>query len=170
MFVDDVPRCGKWRWGDLKGADGYVLIPPSIHPSGATYTEVDPTAPILRVNELAEVMPDPPEPPAPAPLPLVHVAAGSALWPRSLPEEIRDRVPILDLLPEAQPSGGNGRWWMTRCPLHDDSAPSMRIDTLAGIVNCFAGCTDKALDVIGLYGRIKGLSNGDAIRELAGRL
>lgn len=170
ILVDETSHCGKWTWGDLKAIGGYVLIPPSTHPSGALYTVINSSAPIIKVGELAKMMPDPPEPPAPAPIPTVHVYPGSSLWPRSLAEEIRERIPVLELLPDAQPSGGNGRWYLTRCPFHSDQSPSLRIDTTAGIVSCFASCLDRPLDVIGLYARLNGISNGEAIRVLAERL
>ncbi len=170
LFVDERPRCGHFAGGDIKGVGGYVLIPPSVHPSGAVYTAVDDTAPILSVDSLAQVLPDPPPPPAPQPLPLVHVANASALWPQPLVEEVKAATPILSLLPGAKQTDGSGRWWIVRCPLHDDHSPSMWVDAERGLCGCYAGCNDRPMDAVDLYARLHHLDNRDAIRELAKRL
>lgn len=156
--------------GEVK-ATGYVLIPPSIHPSGAAYTAVDEGAPILRVPSLADVVPDAPARPQPKPAapPLRYVAQTSALWPESEIDAIKRLVSIVELFPEAKPSGGNGRWYVTRCPWHDDESPSLRLDTQAGLAMCFAGCFDKPLDVIDAYARQHALTRRQAIRALAQR-
>ena len=169
LFIDETPRTGHFQWGDIKGAGGYVLIPPSVHPSGTIYQCVDPTASILRVQSLGQVIPDPPDPPAPNPPPVTRVYAASSLWPKTIVDEIKDRMSILDLLPGAKPSGGQ-RWYMVRCPLHDDKEPSMRVDLEKGLCYCFTGCTPKPLDVIALYGRLHGLDNKQAVKELAKQL
>jgi len=168
LFSDAVERCGKHRWGDIKGKGGYVLIPPSVHPSGAVYVAVDEMAPIVRVPSMAAVLPDPPALARVTPPPVTAAAAGSACWPRTMVERIKSSMSILSLFPDARPSGGNGRWYICRCPWHDDSAPSLRIDTQAGVAMCWSGCTGgRALDVIGVYARMHGLDNREAIRELA---
>lgn len=167
LFIEDTPRCGRFRHGDIKGKGGYVLIPPSVHPSGARYTAIDEHAAILSVQSLDEVIPNPPEPPLPPLPPLKHVYPMSSLWPRTVVEEIRETRTILSMFPEARATGGN-RWYMAKCPFHPDQHESMWIDAESGICGCYAGCTPKPLDVIGLYGRLHNLDNKAAIRELAG--
>jgi len=166
LFVEDKPRCGHFQWGDIKGVGGYVLIPPSVHPSGHIYSAVDDTAPILTVKSLEGVIPEAPEPPAPRPAPLQHVAAMSALWPATLVESIKESTPILSFFPGAIPTGGK-RWYVAHCPWHDDKHESLWIDVERGICGCYAGCTAKPLDVIGVYARLHGLDNKTAIREMA---
>jgi hypothetical protein len=170
LFVSDRPRCGHFPGGDVKGQGGYVLIPPSVHPSGAVYTAVDDAAPILSVDSLDQVLPEPPPPPMPQPLPLVHVADAASLWPQPLVEEVKAATPILSLLPGAEQTDGSGRWWIVRCPLHDDKTPSMWVDATRGLCGCYSGCTPRPLDSVDLYARLHGLSNTDAIRDLAKRL
>lgn len=167
LFVADNPRCGHFSGGDVKGQGGYVLIPPSVHPSGAVYTVVDDAAPILSVDTLSQVMPEPPPAPAPQPLPLVHVADTSSLWPQPLVEEVKAATSILSLLPGAEQTDRSGRWWIVRCPLHDDKSPSMWVDAQRGLCGCYAGCNDRPMDVVDLYARLHGLDNRGAIRELA---
>ncbi len=170
LFVDETPRCGHFKWGDIKGRGGYVLIPPSVHPSGAVYQAVDDAAPILRVHSLAEVVPDAPEPPPPPPLPLTAVAPMSSLWPMTRAEEVRAAIPIISYFPGAKATGSNGRWMMARCPWHDDRHESLWIDSERGICKCYAGCTPKPLDVIGVYARLQGISYRQALRELHRRI
>jgi len=164
LFVEDAPRCGHFEGGDIKGRGGYVLIPPSVHPSGAIYAAWDHTAPILTIRTLADVLPDPPPEPVPAPLPLTTVYRASNLWPTSTVERIHQGIDILSLLPPATKTGAH--WYMVCCPFHDDRNASMWVDTERQICGCYAGCTPKPLDVIDLYARLHGMDNKAAIKEL----
>jgi hypothetical protein len=166
LFVDETPRCSHFSWGDIKGKGGYVLIPPSVHPSGAIYTAVDELAPILRVDSLQGIIPDPPAAPVPVCPPTVHVCSSSALWPATVVEEIKEKVSILSLLTDVKATGGS-RWFAAKCPFHDDKEPSFWIDAEKGLCGCYSGCTPKPLDVIGLYGRLHSLTNKEAIKQLA---
>ena len=63
---------------------------------------------------------------------------------------------VLDRLRTGSPSSPRraGRGWVTRCPVHDDRAPSLSI-TEAGdgrvLIHCHAGCaTDAVLASVGL--------------------
>jgi len=165
VFVADEPRCGHFNGGDIKGRGGYVLIPPSVHPSGHIYAPWDNSAPILSVQTLADLLPDPPPEPAPQPIPLTRVYGASSLWPASTVERIQQGIDILSLLPPAVQTGNH--WFMVCCPFHDDRSPSMWVDTKRQICGCYAGCTPKPLDVIDLYARLNGMDNRTAIRELA---
>lgn len=188
-FVADTPECHKMgrgyrtrkrefaeHWGEIKGRRGYVVIPPSIHPSGAPYRAMDATAEILTIDTLADVLPEPPvdEPlwlrdaPEWEPDPDFWPVRGSDCFPGSPVEEIKKHLSVLTLLPNARSSGG-ARWYMANCPLHDDQHESMWVDADRGLCGCYAGCTPEGrpLDVIGLYARINNLSNKEAIRELA---
>lgn len=153
---------------DIKG-DGYVLGPGSVHPSGAIYTPMRDVLNIPIVEALSDVLPsslllteqNPASPsPQPAWAPTTQGVVGQGLV-----KKIRSAFKIEDYFPQAHKSGG--RWMMAKCPLHDDHNPSFWIDTQRQICGCFAGCTPKPLDVINLFGRLHGLSNRDAIMELA---
>jgi len=169
LFVEDEPRCGHFAGGDIKGRGGYVLIPPSVHPSGTPYRAVDDAAPILSVRTLSEILPEAPPPPAPQPQPLTDVYPTSQLWPASLLEQAKAAHPILSMFAEARDTGG-GRWYMAKCPFHDDEHESMWIDARRGLCGCYAGCTPQPLDAIDLYARLHGLSLKEAIREMTKEL
>ena len=80
-------------------------------------------------------------------------------------QEIKSRVSILDLLPNAVPSSRDGRWYVVLCPFHDDQNPSFWIDTERGICECRT-CNIKTMDVINLYARLNNLTNDEAIKSL----
>jgi hypothetical protein len=150
-------------WGDVKGFGGYVLIPPSVHPSGTAYASMNDGAPIVRVATLADVLPNPPAVGrAPMP-PLTNVFSAASLYPLTLVERIKANLRIEDLI---VPVKGSGRWAVALCPFHDDHAPSMRLDRRFNLAYCFT-CSDKAMDVLTFYGRLHGLSNREAVKELA---
>ena len=159
----------------MKEAGQCAMLPPRVHPSGAVYAAVDERAPVLRVASLADAVPvapvaraRPAPPVASAPR---RVARMSELWPEGRAAAIKRRLSLLDLFPDAAPSGGGGRWYLARCPFHDDAAPSLRLDLRAGVAACFAGCTGgRALDVIAVHARLYGLTDGQAISHLARRL
>jgi DNA primase len=95
----------------------------------------------------------------------------SDLWPESPVDAIKRRLTLLDLFPDATPSGGGGRWYMARCPFHDDASPSLRLDLVAGVAACFAGCLGRrGADVIALWARLHRVDNRRALRELAGAI
>ncbi len=178
VFVEnDIPRCHKLRytqpdgtvehWGEIKGRGGYVIMAGSIHPSGHIYRAHDESAPVVRVRSLVGLVPEPPEPvEIPPVIPsMLRVYQASTLMPLSRIEEIKQRVDILSLVSDPQ-SSGNG-WFVARCPFHDDQKPSFWINSEKGICGCYSGCTDRPLDVIGLYARLHNLTNKEAVRELA---
>lgn len=161
---------------DIK-THGYVVGPGCIHPSGAIYEPMNemvfPYVPalgdILPAEWIATTAPENIE----LRLPKIHERD---LWAavnagvnegKDLIQTIRERFPIESFFVNKKSSdGGKGRWWMTRCPFHDDHKPSMWIDVERGICQCHV-CHDKPLDVINLYAALQGLTNDQAIRALA---
>jgi len=172
-LLTQTPRCGKIShrgasWGDYKGTGGIALIPPSVHPSGALYEALNASS-IVSAADLGTVIPEvvpvaPPRQPSPT---FVHVYPRHTLFPPAPVEKIKAAMSILDFFPDAKPSG-NGRWFMARCPWHDDRSPSLRVDTTRQIAFCWSGCLgDKGLDSIGVYAKIRGITNETAIKELS---
>ena len=165
---------------DIKAERGYVLIPPSVHPSGFEYQVWDP-APILRVQKLGDVLPEWFTPRAEMVGGLeqedrsVHTEQYSDPWEEANQssevksvDEIRAKISILDLMPDAKPSDQNGRWFVASCPFHEDSNPSFWIDLHSGMCGC-RKCNILDMDAINLYARLHNLSNQEAIQELSKR-
>ena len=166
------------RWGiDIKSRGGYVLAPPSFHPSGRPYRAVNPGAMLMLIQALSDILPtEMLARPEYQPQRVVARTLQPSLDPwaaamnpvrlgRGVVERIKEQYHLEDILPVEQETGPN--FYLTRCPLHDDHKPSMWVQTTDQICGCHAGCTDKPLDVINLYARIHDLSNEEAIRELA---
>lgn len=156
---------------DIK-ADGYVLGPGSIHPTGAEYRALRDVFNFPIVSALSDILPasflianqnQGNQNPVVWTIPQAKSAPGAGLV-----DKIKKSFPIESFFPDAHQSGT--RYMLARCPLHDDKNPSMWIDTRDQICGCFAGCTSKPLDVINLVGRINGLSNQDAIFYLAEKI
>ncbi len=183
-YIQEAPGCAHLGLIDVKGAGGYVLIPPSVHPSGCSYTPLIDRAPILKVDTLAEIMPrnlaypvckaenlargerDRSQTPT-DPWDLADNQRPLRSTGSDLISAIKRQKGPLDLLPNAIKTDEEGRYWITYCPFHEDHSPSFWVDRQRGLCGCYAGCTgNKGLDVIDLYARLHSLSNNEAIRAL----
>lgn len=174
LFVSEPTQTMKLGPIDVKAAGGYVLAPPSIHPSGRPYRLLS-DAPILRVATLVEVLPASllalaqPEPPRLPALPRAEILPDSPwqsaanpvrLATTSIEERIAGRS-LFELFPGAVRRGS--RWWSV-CPLHDDRNPSVSISEDGQYARCWAGCLRG--DWLDWYAAIRGITLGDALREL----
>lgn len=162
---------------DIKSAGGYVLIPPSIHPSGYEY-QIFQNEPIMQVNKLDEVLSDlfiptkSVQKTMSAPQPEAAIdpwtrASNPITYTEDLIEKIRKQRTIEEFFPTAIKSGDH--WMKTTCPFHNDKNPSFWIDTKRQICGCHV-CNIKPMDVINLYSRLHSLDNRTAILSLAARL
>jgi len=157
-------------WGDVKGAGGYVLIPPSVHPTGVPYLTINDGAPIITVDTLADVIPAPPVLRQHVVIPGVTIGpnpAVASVYGETLIERIKRTRSVLEFFPGAT---GQGRWRMTKCPWHDHASnrTSLRIDVQENVVYCFAGCTPRGLSVIDVCATLRSFTVKQALRELSG--
>jgi hypothetical protein len=161
---------------DIKGIGGYVLSAGSIHPSGAEYRAMRERIVIPLISALSDVLPavellantEQAGMRLPRATALPQDAWAVAMSPRAMTgaiERIKKQFRIEEFFSDKTKTGSH--WYVARCPLHDDSHPSLWIDVDRQICGCFAGCTSKPLDVINLYARVHGVSNTDAIRAMA---
>lgn len=148
----------------------YALTAPSIHPSGVQYAVLQDLTP-ARIDRVEQMIPR--EWLETYEEKLMRQAAEQPAAGRRQPVsgdsiigKIKQHYRIEDFFPDAIPSGSG--WCKVRCPLHDDKHPSAGINLEQQIFTCFNHCYgQKPLDVIGLYARMKGISNIEAIGEMA---
>jgi len=160
---------------DIKSRGGYVLTPPSIHPSGTSYRATNPGALVWKVSALSEILPAdmltqvdfvPPAVQRPAPVDIWDQAMNPGISVgNGTVDRIKAHYKLEDILPALERTGTD--FYLTRCPLHDDHNPSMWVKSDEQICGCYAGCTIKPLDFINLYSRVHDLTNREAIIELA---
>lgn len=153
---------------DVKARWGYVLAPPSVHPSGAEYRSENEL--IMSVDHLSDVFPLGPTEYA-AGMPATRIndpweqasRATEAIAEGSV-ARIHGALRVEDLLGIQ----ASRREVMVRCPLHNDTNPSMLVNLEQQYCVCFAGCNGgHRMDAIDLYAALHGLSNREAIAELA---
>lgn len=172
LFIDDTPRCLRVEGIDIKGKGGYVLTPPSVHPSGKPYTWLNPNAPIIRVPTLQDVVPYQPEQEQ------AHTGQAIALDPWESANRIvsgvtsnswtaAKAVSLLQFFPQAKRSSRPG-YYVALCPFHQDHEPSFWIDTTRNVCNCFK-CKPqpKPMSSVDFYARLKQVDTGQAVKELS---
>lgn len=155
--------------GEVK-ASGYVVAPPSTHPSGAEYRQYSETTSILEARDLHElgiklIVNDRPKP--------ANVEGKPRREGYSLIDEIKRTYPLttfLSLHTELYPSDNEGRFLMAVCPFHNDHNPSLWVNAELQICGCFSPrcpAHGRAVDVINAYGLLTGIQNGEAVFDLA---
>lgn len=173
---------------DILAKRKYVLAPPSVHPSGAEYVAERDVLPV-RISAISDVLPEGwlndritgKTPQNASACNLEHIGVDNVCDPweaaenpdagfvkNTLIADIRMRFRIEDFFPDRESTDHNrGRWFIARCPLHNDRNPSMSIDTLNQVCSCRAGCNGgRPLDSINLYARMNRISNAEAISQL----
>lgn len=174
---EPAPGTASMRGGEIKGS-GYVVAPPSTHPSGVEYKRQtgSPRAVSRAVNLKAlGITPEFAGGPEIAPSGSSGRVSGRQPQGETLTKRIKSVLPLTRLLSQHTELYASGRgWYVCRCPFHDDHSPSMWVNARAGLCQCFKpGCRgrgNRPMDVINLYAALNRLSNGEAIAELARRL
>ncbi len=166
MIVDEPVDSYKLETIDVKARWGYVLAPPSVHPSGHQYTSAGTT--VARCARLSDVFPF--ERPAPACGAMSAPTFAVDPWEAASRAvecgdgsvaAIKASMKATDLLPIAR-QDRSGAWAL--CPLHRDTNPSLRLYR-DGHYHCF-GCGAHGGDVIDLYAALHRLTNREAIAAL----
>lgn len=164
VYVHPAGPCDSFQAGciDVKARWGYVLAPPSIHPSGALYAGG--AGDVFPVGDVGDVFPLKPDPTpvlahtVPAGDPYDAATQARECGGMGVVAEIKQRVTIADVL------GLTKGVRVIRCPLHNDRSPSFYIYS-DGHFKCF-GCGAHG-DVLDLVAMLRHVSQRDAIVMLA---
>jgi len=172
-FAEEPSRCLPIEGGDVRGYGGYVLAPPSVHPSGYHYLAYGNVADILRITSLhdilpeyttavkqrhAEIQPKPYDPFEDAVRPWVEGGGVSV-------EEIKKRWSVADML--GVTDGRAGRTWRTNCPIHGGTHSSLAVYSDGGW-RCFA--CGQGGDVIDLYVALHKVDIKEALRRMSNEM
>lgn len=86
---------------------------------------------------------------------------------RSVPEEVKAKLPIEEVIGAYVPLKKAGRIYKGICPFHNEKTPSFTVNPERGIFKCF-GCNEGG-DVIAFVQKIEGLTFPEALKLLADR-
>ena len=166
FFVDEPVSCWHSEVVDVKAAGGYVLAPPSIHPSGHKYQGYGSPSQIAMITSIKDVIPEYEDVPQWQPRerkPLDPYEAAMREPCGTSVEAVKAQWRWEDLIPL------NGRArrgvTMTNCPLHSDKNASFAIYP-DGHWHCF-GCGGHGGDIIDLFAAMNNLTVQEALREMA---
>ena len=166
-----------------------TMTAPSVHPTGTVYTALNEN-PVLRIDNLAIALGGQAESRVKEEdavgksgysFPSTRLSERRKPFQNtpSLVAQIKHKLPILILLSTVTrpyPSSSDARWWIMRCPFHDDGHPSFWADSERAVCGCYAPkCkaeqpNGRSMDVIDVYVRLHEVSTRQAIYELAVQL
>ncbi len=82
-------------------------------------------------------------------------------------EEIKRKIDIVDLISSYISLQKSGKNYKSLCPFHSEKTPSFMVSPQLQIFKCF-GCGEGG-DALSFYGKIEGVSFGEALKEMAKR-
>jgi DNA primase len=91
-----------------------------------------------------------------------------SLYPPGVIEQVKDRSDIMAIVSERVSLKKAGASWKGLCPFHSEKTPSFQVDPAKQVFYCF-GCNEGG-DVLKFIMKTEGLSFGEALRDLAGRV
>jgi len=188
LFCDDDLPQQVFMAGDDIEVRGWLctMTAPSQHPNGTIYTALN-NNPVQRIAKLANALGGQAESrvkekgredetPYSFPFTRQIDRRQPVSDTCSLVSQIKYRLPILTLLSTiTRPylSSSDKRWWIMRCPFHDDENPSFWVDSERDVCGCYVPeCKAKqpgkqSMDVIDVYARLHKINTRRAIYRLA---
>jgi len=82
-------------------------------------------------------------------------------------EEVKHKLDIVEVVSSYFPIQKSGKNYKAVCPFHSEKTPSFMVSPQLQIFKCF-GCGEGG-DVIAFYGKMEGVSFGEALKEMAKR-
>ena len=82
-------------------------------------------------------------------------------------EEVKRKLDIVEVVSSYFPIQKSGKNYKAVCPFHSEKTPSFMVSPQLQIFKCF-GCGEGG-DVIAFYGKMEGVSFGEALKEMAKR-
>lgn len=164
---------------EVRSKGQYVAAPPSIHPSGSPYIAANPDAPIVRVDQLSQILPAAwiVAPPHTEYHPVTIPTLTADVWGSASGDLVAQAKQhrIEEWFTLARPTGD--AWLIDFCPFHDDrrpgGTPSFWINTDRQICGCYSPrcpAHGRVMDVINFYSLLHSVTNREAIRMLALRM
>lgn len=176
FFVDD-PITKTFEECEALGIGHLCLTYPSTHPNGNQYQVISSGLKVLKAktSELLSLLSELPFRPINNQKQDYPVQPGGIPTGSDVISKIKAAWPILDYartITQLVATGGDGRWWIGICQLHEDHNPSMWVDSLKGLWGCYSpSCVGhKGGDVIDLYAAVNNIPIREAIRALAREL
>jgi hypothetical protein len=166
-YIEDMPvYTMSWIGGEIK-CSGYVLAPPSIHPSGKPYRAASSDVDIMTISSIYDILPESvffkQEEFGPC------IVAKHDVWNPAIQGQgngyfnAKQEVSILSLFPTARHTG-NG-WYSVSCPFHNDNHNSGWINTNKNRYGCYA-CVNGSLSVVDVYMRLHSCDLETAVNQL----
>jgi hypothetical protein len=147
---------------------GYVLAPPSVHPSGHVYEKMLSADNITTIEDIEEVLPFDIFLVSNFKQPELNTSVNTKPFGIfDVPEmdiDVKERVKILSFFPNARQTGKD--FYMDLCPLHPDRSPSFWINDRLNRCGCYSGCITGSGSVIDFYAKLKGIDDQEAIDQL----
>jgi len=165
FFVEEPVSCWHSEVVDVKAAGGYVLAPPSIHPSGHKYQGYGSPEQIATIASIKEVIPEYEDVPQWQPRERGPVDPYDAAMREPIGTSVAE-IKAAWRWEDIIPLNGRARRGviMTNCPLHPDDTASFAIYA-DGHAHCF-GCQWHG-DLIDLFAAMNNLTVQEALREMA---
>jgi len=166
FFVEEEPNLAM-KGGDIKGR-GYVVAPPSIHPSGFEY-KVDVMADIARIRSLHDLPIEYTEKPKYSYVPhgRIELKENSGVV-----DKIKYYIPIAKFISRftsLEYVGVGNSTLVGICPFHDDRSPSLQVFTNDNHIFCHSTTcvAHRRIDIIDAYSILMSCSVQEAIYDLA---
>lgn len=174
FYLVDDPTTKRFIECEALGLGHLCNIYPSIHPNGQLYQRViNDHHGLLRVktSQLFSLLSEIPVKEALTTQQEGRQASKLNDDGRSVVKRVKAAYSLVEVassLTQLKPSGEN-RWFVGKCPFHQDTTPSFWVDGARGLWGCFSpSCPgSKGGDVINLVALSKKISVGEAVRELA---